>query len=98
MWRQVLALALPAAATMRLTGAAGLPSIDSAGNVLRPKTSLKLSMRLPPTVDGEQATRAMKKALETDTPYNARVSFTVVPTCNAVSPNCIDAPTTELVS
>ena len=60
---------------LSVTGAAGLPSIDSAGNVLRPKTSLKLSMRLPPTVDGEQATRAMKKALETDVPYNARVSF-----------------------
>jgi acetylornithine deacetylase/succinyl-diaminopimelate desuccinylase-like protein len=60
---------------LSVTGAAGLPSIDSAGNVLRPKTSLKLSMRLPPTVDGEEATRAMKKALETDVPYNARVSF-----------------------
>ena len=58
-----------------MTGAAGLPSIDSAGNVLRPKTTLKLSMRLPPTVDGERATWAMKKALETDVPYNARVSF-----------------------
>ena len=60
---------------LSVTGAAGLPSIDSAGNVLRPKTTLKLSMRLPPTVDGERATWAMKKALETDVPYNARVSF-----------------------
>ena len=41
-WRPALAV----------TGADGLPSIDSAGNVLRPKTSLKLSLRLPPTVDG----------------------------------------------
>ena len=45
---------------LSVTGAAGLPSLDAAGNVLRPKTSLKLSMRLPPTVDGERATRAMK--------------------------------------
>lgn len=60
---------------LSVTGAAGLPSLDSAGNVLRPKTSLKLSMRLPPTVDGEQATRAMKQALESNPPYQARVTF-----------------------
>lgn len=60
---------------LSVTGAAGLPSIDAAGNVLRPKTTLKLSMRIPPTVDGERATRAIKRALETDPPYNARVRF-----------------------
>ena len=42
---------------LSVTGAGGFPTIDSAGNVLRPKTSLKLSLRLPPTVDGQQATR-----------------------------------------
>ena len=52
-WRPALAV----------TGAAGLPSIDSAGNVLRPKTTLKLSMRIPPTIDGAQATRALQRAL-----------------------------------
>jgi len=60
---------------LSVTGAAGLPSIDAAGNVLRPKTSLKLSMRIPPTVDGERATQAMKRALEADAPYQARVKF-----------------------
>ncbi|GAA0497514.1 MULTISPECIES: M20 family metallopeptidase [Pigmentiphaga] len=60
---------------LSVTGAAGLPSIDAAGNVLRPKTSLKLSMRLPPTVDADRATRAMKAALEQDPPYQARVRF-----------------------
>ena len=60
---------------LSVTGAAGFPSLDSAGNVLRPKTSFKLSMRLPPTVDGEQATWAMKRLLEEDAPYNAKVSF-----------------------
>jgi acetylornithine deacetylase/succinyl-diaminopimelate desuccinylase-like protein len=60
---------------LSVTGAAGLPSIDAAGNVLRPKTSLKLSMRLPPTVDGERATAALRRALEADPPYQARVSF-----------------------
>ncbi len=60
---------------LSVTGAAGFPAIDSAGNVLRPRTSLKLSMRIPPTVDGEAASAALKKALEADAPYNARVSF-----------------------
>ncbi|GIL05853.1 MAG: peptidase [Betaproteobacteria bacterium] len=60
---------------LSVTGAAGFPSIDSAGNVLRPKTSFKLSLRLPPTVDGERATRVLKQLLESDPPYNARVTF-----------------------
>jgi acetylornithine deacetylase/succinyl-diaminopimelate desuccinylase-like protein len=60
---------------LSVTGAGGLPSLESAGNVLRPSTSLKLSMRLPPTVDGEQATNNMKATLEADPPHNAKVSF-----------------------
>ena len=39
---------------LSVTGADGLPPIANAGNVLRPKTSLKLSLRLPPTLDGER--------------------------------------------
>jgi acetylornithine deacetylase/succinyl-diaminopimelate desuccinylase-like protein len=57
------------------TGIEGLPSLGDAGNVLRPYTSLKLSMRLPPTVDGEQATVEMKKTLEADPPSGATVEF-----------------------
>jgi acetylornithine deacetylase/succinyl-diaminopimelate desuccinylase-like protein len=60
---------------LSVTGAAGFPSIDSAGNVLRPKTTLKLSMRIPPTVDGEKATWALRRALTEHPPYNAKVSF-----------------------
>lgn len=60
---------------LSVTGAAGFPGIDSAGNVLRPKTTFKLSLRLPPTVDGERATAALKRLLEDQPPYNARVSF-----------------------
>ena len=60
---------------LSVTGAADLPLPRDAGNVLRPRTTLKLSMRLPPTVDADQATAAMKAALERDPPYRARVSF-----------------------
>jgi acetylornithine deacetylase/succinyl-diaminopimelate desuccinylase-like protein len=60
---------------LSVTGAAGFPSIDSAGNVLRPKTIFKLSLRLPPTVDGNEATATLKHLLEDRPPYNARVTF-----------------------
>jgi acetylornithine deacetylase/succinyl-diaminopimelate desuccinylase-like protein len=60
---------------LSVTGVDGLPSLDAAGNVLRPHTSLKLSMRLPPTVDGEEATQNMKELLEADPPANAGVRF-----------------------
>lgn len=60
---------------LSVTGAAGLPSLENAGNVLRPNTTLKLSLRLPPTVDAERATRALKRLLEDDPPYRARVTF-----------------------
>lgn len=57
------------------TGVAGMPEIKNAGNVLRPTTSLKLSLRLPPTADSEKATKALKKILTENPPSNAKVSF-----------------------
>jgi len=60
---------------LSITGADGLMPIASAGNVLRPQTALKLSLRLPPTIDGEQATRMLKRLLEADPPYRATVRF-----------------------
>ena len=41
----------------------------------RPYTALKLSLRLPPLVDGERAAQAMKNLLESDPPYSASVEF-----------------------
>ena len=41
--------------TLSVTGAEGLPSLQNAGNVLRPFTTLKLSFRLPPGVDAQAA-------------------------------------------
>jgi acetylornithine deacetylase/succinyl-diaminopimelate desuccinylase-like protein len=63
-------------ATLAVTGADGLPSIQSAGNVLLPEMVLKLSLRLPPTCDPARATSAVRAALERDPPYGAQVRFT----------------------
>ncbi len=60
---------------LSVTGADGLPLPANAGNVLRPKTALALSLRIPPTVDGERAAARVKELLETDPPYGARASF-----------------------
>lgn len=61
---------------LSIVGADGLPPVGRAGNVLRPGTTLKLSMRLPPTCDPVGAFEAMRGALVTDPPYGARVTFT----------------------
>ena len=61
-------------AALAVTGADGLPPIESAGNVQRPYTSLKLSLRLPPLVDAPKAAAVLKAALENDAPYQAHVT------------------------
>lgn len=60
---------------LAVTGADGMPPLESAGNVLRPKTSVKLSLRVPPTLDGAKAGEFVKQLLEKDPPYGAKVSF-----------------------
>ncbi|MBL0141624.1 MAG: M20 family metallopeptidase [Betaproteobacteria bacterium] len=62
-------------AALSVTGADGLPPANSAGNVHRPFTTLKLSLRLPPLIDAPNAGRTLKQALEADPPCNARVTF-----------------------
>ncbi len=62
---------------LAITGVDGIPGLDSAGNVLRPHTAVKISLRLPPTVDAVQAGSALKAMLERDPPYGAKVSFTL---------------------
>tara|TARA_R110002072_G_scaffold118775_1_gene251271 strand:- start:22119 stop:23534 length:1416 start_codon:yes stop_codon:yes gene_type:complete len=56
-------------------GAAGLPDVESAGNVMRPATSIKLSMRLPPTCNAKHAIKKLEELLLTNPPYGAKVSF-----------------------
>jgi acetylornithine deacetylase/succinyl-diaminopimelate desuccinylase-like protein len=62
-------------ATLAVTGADGLPTVGSAGNVLLPELAVKLSLRLPPTCAAASAERAVRQALERDPPYRAQVSF-----------------------
>jgi acetylornithine deacetylase/succinyl-diaminopimelate desuccinylase-like protein len=63
--------------TLSVTGAEGLPPRASAGNVLRPRTALVLSFRLPPGADPAVAAKSVKQVLESNPPYGAHVSFEV---------------------
>ncbi|WP_298625033.1 M20 family metallopeptidase [uncultured Legionella sp.] len=62
---------------LTVTGADGFPPIANAGNVMRPKTALKLSMRLPPLVNPKDASHIIQETLTANPPYNAKVSFKV---------------------
>jgi len=63
--------------TLSITGVDGIPPLTAAGNVLRPYTSVKLSVRLPPTADAEKCAAVLHDVLVKDPPYGAKVSFTV---------------------
>lgn len=60
---------------LSVTGLDGAPSIQNAGNVLRPMTAAKLSVRLPPTLDAGPTGARLKALLEADPPYGAKVTF-----------------------
>jgi len=63
--------------TLSITGAEGLPDMVNAGNVLLPFNTLKLSFRLPPSCDADEAARAVKEILDADTPPLCKVEFEV---------------------
>ena len=59
---------------LEITGQDGIPPVQKAGNVLRAYTTLNLSLRLPPTLATEKAQAVVKKLLEKDPPYGAKVT------------------------
>lgn len=62
---------------LSVTGANGLPNLENAGNVTLPWLKVKFSMRLAPTCDAKNAAAVLKKALETNPPFNAKVNFEI---------------------
>ncbi|MFC5741115.1 M20/M25/M40 family metallo-hydrolase [Dyella tabacisoli] len=60
---------------LAITGIDGLPSVANAAAVMHPVTALKLSLRLPPTLDPEAAGQRLQAMLEVNPPYGCEVSF-----------------------
>ncbi len=62
-------------AALSITGQRGVPPLEQAGNVMRPETTLKLSLRVPPTLDAPAASDFVARLLTSDPPYGAKVAF-----------------------
>ncbi|XAH23590.1 M20 family metallopeptidase [Xylophilus sp. GW821-FHT01B05] len=60
---------------LSVIGVDGFPALKDAGNVLRPFTAFKLSLRLPPLVEADRAVQELKALLEDNAPYQAKVTF-----------------------
>lgn len=60
---------------LSVTGVAGMPDLALAGNVLRPSTSLALSLRIPPTANAREVLDELRHVLTTDVPYGATVTL-----------------------
>jgi acetylornithine deacetylase/succinyl-diaminopimelate desuccinylase-like protein len=58
-------------------GMDGIPPTASAGNVLRPFTTAKLSCRLPPTCDPQRAVEAVVRTLTAEPPNGAAITVDV---------------------
>jgi acetylornithine deacetylase/succinyl-diaminopimelate desuccinylase-like protein len=65
------------APALALVGMDGMPSVNDGGNVLRPFTTAKLAIRLPPGVDPDRAAAALVRALTTEPPQGAKVTVEV---------------------
>lgn len=63
--------------TLCITGQSGLPDSETAGNLLRPHTTFRLSMRLPPTADANEAMQKLNEIITKDPPYNAKITTTM---------------------
>ncbi|MDY0022228.1 M20 family metallopeptidase [Arenimonas caeni] len=58
---------------LSVTGVDGMPPLHSAGNVLRPHTAVKLSLRLPPTLEPRRAGEVVRRVLESNPPNGCKV-------------------------
>ena len=58
---------------LSLVGIDGVPKVTDAGNVLRPYTEVKFSLRIPPLVDTKKIKEKLKNIILSDTPYNSKI-------------------------
>jgi hypothetical protein len=61
---------------VEVIGADGIPHVDKAGNVLRPYTTFKLSLRIPPRADADACLERLKQRMTEKPPHGAKVTFT----------------------
>ncbi|CAG9313357.1 unnamed protein product [Blepharisma stoltei] len=76
--------------TLCVTGAQGLPDLANAGNLLRPSTTFRLSVRLPPGVDSEVAAAKLHEVITKDPPYGATIEVKIPFKGNGFAPNPLE--------
>jgi acetylornithine deacetylase/succinyl-diaminopimelate desuccinylase-like protein len=60
---------------VEVIGADGIPHVDKAGNVLRPYSTFKLSLRIPPRADEKMCIAHLEKLMTTNPPSGAKITF-----------------------
>ena len=60
---------------VELIGQDGIPLVDKAGNVLRPFTTMKLSLRIPPRADAKACLQHLKQVMTEHPPSGAKITF-----------------------
>jgi acetylornithine deacetylase/succinyl-diaminopimelate desuccinylase-like protein len=60
---------------VELIGVDGVPGVDKAGNVLRPFTTAKLSLRIPPRADAAACLALLKRTMTEKPPAGAKITF-----------------------
>ncbi len=65
---------------LSMTGIKGIPDIEHSGNVTLPKLSVKLSLRIPPTLDPISAHKILKNTLEHTPPFHATIKYKMLET------------------
>lgn len=85
-------------AALSVVGSQGMPEPSKAGNVLRPFTSLKISMRLPPIANAPEAAKELKNTLENNPPYGAKVHFELEDTATGWNAPTMNKSLEDLIS
>jgi acetylornithine deacetylase/succinyl-diaminopimelate desuccinylase-like protein len=60
---------------VELIGQDGVPHVEKAGNVLRPFSTFKLSLRIPPRADEKACLQHLRKVMTQDPPSGAKITF-----------------------
>jgi acetylornithine deacetylase/succinyl-diaminopimelate desuccinylase-like protein len=61
--------------SLAVLGVKGLPDLNSAGNVLRPSTTFKISIRLPPTYEAIKAKQIIQTVMTENPPFNSDIKI-----------------------
>lgn len=62
-------------ASLAVTGLGGAPSPHEAGNVLRPETTARMALRIPPTTDAEEAAVLLRELLTEKPPGGVEINL-----------------------